>query len=276
MPNRIIKETIRTSKKINSLTDFEFRFWAYLITYVDDYGRGSADPELINSFVFPRMKHLSDETVSETLQKLDQCGCIKLYCSDGEPYFFFPKWEDHQRIRNKKSRFPDPTPHECAEELTTCRNLPQSAAKSARARVESNPIQSNPNTKTNTRARVREQVVVVENFGRAIDDYMNRINPEASPLSMQKLKAFEEDLGSDVCIRAFDIALDEKKTNWSYINGILQNWKDRGVRCVADLEDLEAKRQEATKPKRRTKKRYKTVQDEDGNWIDVEVDGEDE
>lgn len=112
--------------------------------------------------------------------------------------------------------------------------------------------------------------------GRAVRDYQDRINPDASLLSIQAILDFERELGADVCIRAFDIALDEKKTNWSYIRAVLQNWKDRGVRCVADLEDLEAKRQKATKPKRRTKKKYKTVQDEDGNWIDVEVDGEDE
>ncbi len=54
MPNRIIKDSIRTSKSINAMSDFQFRLWAYLITYVDDYGRGSADPELLKGFVFPR------------------------------------------------------------------------------------------------------------------------------------------------------------------------------------------------------------------------------
>ncbi|MBQ7825187.1 MAG: hypothetical protein IJ337_02390 [Clostridia bacterium] len=47
MPNRVIKESIRTSKGVNSLSAFQFRLWVYLITYVDDYGRGSADPELL-------------------------------------------------------------------------------------------------------------------------------------------------------------------------------------------------------------------------------------
>lgn len=145
MPNRIIKETIRTSRTINSLSDFEFRVWVYLITYVDDYGRGSADPELINSFVLPRMKGLDDEEVFQVLQKLDACGCIKIYESDGEPYFYFPKWEDHQRIRNKKSRFPDPSDCKTKKNDADCGELPQIAAESAHARVESNPIQYESN-----------------------------------------------------------------------------------------------------------------------------------
>ena len=32
MGNRIIKETIRTSKSINALNDFQFRLWVYLLT----------------------------------------------------------------------------------------------------------------------------------------------------------------------------------------------------------------------------------------------------
>ena len=41
MPNRLIKDSIRFSEKVNSLSDFQFRLWVSLITYVDDYGRGS-------------------------------------------------------------------------------------------------------------------------------------------------------------------------------------------------------------------------------------------
>ena len=41
MPNRLIKETIRTSKRINSLSDFEFRAWTYLIDVVA--WRGTAE-----------------------------------------------------------------------------------------------------------------------------------------------------------------------------------------------------------------------------------------
>ena len=63
MPNRIIKESIRTSKTVNAMTDFQFRLWAYLITYVDDYGRGSADPEILKGFVFTRRKGVSEATI---------------------------------------------------------------------------------------------------------------------------------------------------------------------------------------------------------------------
>ena len=108
MPNRILKESIRTSKKINEATDFQFRLWAYLVTYVDDFGRGSADPELIKGFVFPRRKNVTESTIEKSLADLAAIGLIHLYEIGGESYLCFPNWGDHQRIQNKKSRFPGP------------------------------------------------------------------------------------------------------------------------------------------------------------------------
>ena len=108
MPNRIIKESIRTSKTVNAMTDFQFRIWVYLITYVDDYGRGSADPEIIKGFVLPRRKRVSESDIEKTLAELAGMGCISLYDVDGESYFYFPNWSSHQRIQTKKPKFPEP------------------------------------------------------------------------------------------------------------------------------------------------------------------------
>ena len=108
MPNRVIKESIRTSKSVNALNDFEFRLWLYLITYVDDYGRGSADPELLRGLVFPRRKGVTEKQIQTALDSLANTGMVILYEYDGEPFFYFPNWGKHQRIQTKHSKFPDP------------------------------------------------------------------------------------------------------------------------------------------------------------------------
>ena len=72
MPNRIISEKIRTSKSINALSDFQFRLWTYLLTYVDDYGRGSADPELLKGFVFPRRNGVREQDIQKGLEALER------------------------------------------------------------------------------------------------------------------------------------------------------------------------------------------------------------
>ena len=137
MPNRIIKESIRTSKSVNALPDFLFRVWVYLITYVDDYGRGSADPQLLRGFLLPR-KRVTESQIREALAGLADAGLIILYEDDGEAYLYFPKWEDHQRIRQKVSRFPAPPPiaADCGEE-----------------RPESNPINRRRRRKMTTGGR---------------------------------------------------------------------------------------------------------------------------
>lgn len=118
MPNRLIKETIRTSKKINSLSDFEFRTWAYLVTYVDDYGRGSADPEILKGFVFPRRKEVREQDIQKALAALERTGSILLYEVAGEPYFCFPNWSEHQRIQTKKSKYPAPSDSDISRWVT--------------------------------------------------------------------------------------------------------------------------------------------------------------
>lgn len=140
MPNRIIKDSIRTSKTVNGMTDFQFRLWVYLITYVDDYGRGSADPELLKGFVFPRRKGITESTIEKALLDLANSGSVLLYEVDGEPYFCFPNWSDHQRIQTKKSKFPAPDDGSPRLSTVTHGDSPPES--------ESNPnTNPNPNTK---------------------------------------------------------------------------------------------------------------------------------
>lgn len=108
MPNRLIKETIQTSRTVNSLTNFEFRVFVYLITYADDFGRGSADPELLRGKVFTRLKGITESQIAEALHSLETEGMLDLYEVDGERYFQFRNWRKHQIPRAKISKFPAP------------------------------------------------------------------------------------------------------------------------------------------------------------------------
>lgn len=74
-------------------------------------------------------------------------------------------------------------------------------------------------------------------------DYLNRVNAAASPASLDELAGFVEAMGPDCCRRAFDIALDERITRWSYIRGILQDKQQWGVKCLADWDALDGQRQ---------------------------------
>ena len=90
------------------MSDFQFRLWVYLITYVDDYGRGSADPEILKGYVFPRLKRIRESDIEKALADLADIGAICLYKVEGESHLYFPNWSSHQRIQTKKSKFPEP------------------------------------------------------------------------------------------------------------------------------------------------------------------------
>lgn len=151
MPNRIIKESIRTSKSVNAMSDFQFRLWVYLITYVDDFGRGSADPELLKGFVFPRRKGITEDTIRKTLAELAIIGSVILYEVDGEPYLCFPNWSEHQTVRNKVSKYPSPEDG-IITSASNCKQL-----KSIESKCPRNPIQSesNPNPKESNARETR-------------------------------------------------------------------------------------------------------------------------
>lgn len=169
MPNRIIKDSIRTSKTVNTMTDFQFRLWVYLITYVDDYGRGSADPELLKGFVFPRRKGVTESTIEKALLDLANSGSVILYEVDGEPYFCFPNWSDHQRIQTKKSKFPAPDDGELRKSTVSHGESPPES--------ESNP-NTNPNTNPNDTRGTRFIPPTVDDVQAYCFERGNNVDPQ--------------------------------------------------------------------------------------------------
>lgn len=112
MPTRLLKDSIHQSERLNALSDFQFRLWVNLITYVDDYGRGDARPAIIKGICFPLRDRLTNADIDAALQALAGAGCVGLYEVDGKPYLYFPRWESHQNVRNRKSKYPAP-PENC-------------------------------------------------------------------------------------------------------------------------------------------------------------------
>lgn len=182
MPNRILKDSIRTSKKVNDLSDFNYRIWSYLITYVDDYGRGSADPELLKGLVFPRRKGLTEAQISKALDDLANTGMIKLYEVDGESYLYFPNWDMHQQIRAKKSKFPAPANeniHVISDDINGNHMI------SCDSICSRNPIQSesesNPSINRTDRARESEAWRVLIPTREEVRAYAAEIQSKADP-----------------------------------------------------------------------------------------------
>jgi hypothetical protein len=108
VPNRIIKESIRKSDSIDQLTWFEEVFFYRLIVTCDDYGRADARPKVLKSDLFPLKDGVTIKQVTDALNKLSTVGMVQVYEYDQKPFLQLVSWANHQQIRNKKSKFPEP------------------------------------------------------------------------------------------------------------------------------------------------------------------------
>ncbi len=114
---------------------------------------------------------------------------------------------------------------------------------------------SNKRFKTNSRFAAAKQTakapanteneVVVENeienefedidktpFGKVMSYYMDKLNPMPSEMTITALRDYTNALGCDVVIHAMQIAIDERKTAWSYINAILRRYQKDGLNTM--------------------------------------------
>lgn len=77
-------------------------------------------------------------------------------------------------------------------------------------------------------------------FARVMSYYLDKINSSPSSGCITDLRAYTQDLGADVVLHAISRAQDEKKTSWSYIRGILQNYTRAGYRTKDAVLQAEA------------------------------------
>ena len=113
MSSRILKDSILTDKAFNALSLIEESIYHRLTVSADDYGIFYADPVLLLRILFPRKKDISEEDIREGLDHLEETGLIFRYAADGEDYLKISSWENDQRPRNTRHKFPCP---ETAEE----------------------------------------------------------------------------------------------------------------------------------------------------------------
>lgn len=94
-----------------------------------------------------------------------------------------------------------------------------------------------------TRPDITRPVMTTTTTGAGAEMYfLARVNPNASEGAKKELAEFETSLGTELCIKAMDMAMDNGKTGWAYIRTILERWTASGIRTVAEVEDREAAR----------------------------------
>jgi len=142
MPNRIIKESICRSDNLDRLTSDEECFFYRLMVQCDDYGRYDGRAAIIKGACFPLKQHITPNKVDKMLVSLVRELLVFVYVIDGLPYIQMAKWDKHQQIRAKRSKYPDPNGH---SEIVQSSDINGNQPHTDDGKCPRNPIQSNPN-----------------------------------------------------------------------------------------------------------------------------------
>lgn len=106
MPNRILRDGILTSERVNALNWEQEVFYRRLFSVVDDYGRFDGRPVILRSALYPlKLDQMRETNIERCLETLETTGLVRLYAVDGKPYLEVVNFS--QRIQSK-SKWPAP------------------------------------------------------------------------------------------------------------------------------------------------------------------------
>lgn len=118
MPNRILREGILTSERINSLAWEAEVFYRRLMSVVDDFGRFSAHPSLLRAALYPlKLDTVRDTNMERLLAAVEQASLVRVYEVAGKRYV--EMLDFRQQVRAKDSKFPQP-PADAEHGISTC------------------------------------------------------------------------------------------------------------------------------------------------------------
>ena len=230
MPNRIIKESICTSEKIDRLSTFAETFFYRLIVNADDYGRMDGRAAVLRSRLFP-LKDVRNSQIEDALCELASVELVSTYTVDGKPFVRLLAWDRHQQIRAKKSKFPAPD--------TSCNQLISDDSKCPR-----NPIQSesNPNPESErVRGEERPSFDTVEVYAA---NNLSRL----SPGNMAEIADFKAELPEELIRHAIDEACAAGKPSFNYAKAIMMRYLETGIRTLGEAKAAENARKQVKQP----------------------------
>lgn len=116
MPNRYVREAAITSKAVNSISWQAEVFWRRLLNKVDDFGRFTAEPDLLLVEVFPRqLNRVREADIPRLLTDCEKAGLLYRYEAGGKAFLVMNQWEVG---RAQKSKYPPPPANICKQMQT--------------------------------------------------------------------------------------------------------------------------------------------------------------
>lgn len=112
MPDRMIRESITTSRSLAACPLFADLLFPRLLVLADNHGRFDAEPRIVCARLFPLRDDVSPKQIAEVLDQLEHEGMIRRWWARGIHVAEFVSFDRHQtqaaRFRKKRSSLPDP------------------------------------------------------------------------------------------------------------------------------------------------------------------------
>lgn len=90
---------------------------------------------------------------------------------------------------------------------------------------------------TRDRDKSIEKEIEIDNNNNAVDYLEKNFARTISPLEYEKLNYWLETFNEEMVKHAIDLAILNNKKTFSYIGGILKNWKANGYHSIGDIEE---------------------------------------
>ena len=123
MPNRYVRASAIESEAVNSLSWQAEVFWRRLLNRVDDFGRFTANANLLRAALFPlQLEKVNTAKVTQLLAECEKAGLVFRYDAAGKQLLVMNKWENG---RAKRSDYAEPPANICERMKTyvyTCKH----------------------------------------------------------------------------------------------------------------------------------------------------------
>lgn len=105
MANRVVRDGILDSERVNKLSWAGEVFYRRLMSIVDDFGRGDGRASILRSKLYPlKLERVSEADIIKWMGECTEAELVSQYVVEKKPYFELLDF--NQQVRIKKSKYP--------------------------------------------------------------------------------------------------------------------------------------------------------------------------
>jgi len=163
MPNRILRNSIKTSRTLGKLSAEAWRHWALCLTEADDHGCFESTPEILAAKLYPWRRDITPEAVDNWTAELIHAYLLVTWWVENRQYAMHLKWnkwnsysvtDGGNRTRHRR-RTPEPPPEILAKAYKPSDEKPE---PDGATRSQHGPIPTPNPTPTGVCKEVREEL----------------------------------------------------------------------------------------------------------------------